>query len=203
MIRHWPLLSAFYVVTAQAATSNGLMGDVSIGRSTLTIENGDGSQANYSGFGGLAKAHAPLWGRSSLRFDLTASMEFLDYENSANGEQSEYAQYLGPGLGIEFSYGNLFADAEYRYFRGRHTAVGPFTNKVQFDIQGFNYSVGLRIPIGAGLLALGLSEMTSVVPNSSVAISKSSPWKNNTIWLKFIYDFKISTSAFLKSIFGS
>lgn len=196
------LLLGFYFSLAQAATPNGLMADVSLGRSTLTIENADGSRANYSGLGGLAKGYVPLWSHSSLRFDLTASLEFLDYENSANGAQSEYAQYLGPGLGVEFSYGNLFAGTDYRYFRGRHTTVGPFANKVQFDLQGLNYSVGLRVSLGAGLLALGYSQMTSVVPSSSVSTSKSAPWENSTLWVKFIYDFKVSTSTFVKSIFG-
>jgi hypothetical protein len=179
----------------------GVKMEVSIGMPSLSITNPDGSKANYGGLAGAAKGLLPLIGSGSFRTNFTAGFRYLDFENKANGDQSEYAQYLGPGLGLELSLSRFVLGADYFFLKGRHTTVGTFSHKTEFDITGLNYYAGIQHKFGSASIGLIWSQMNATISGGDVGISGDSKWANQTYWLQFTYHFKSDTGKFLKGLF--
>lgn len=196
------ILTLSPLAAVAAGGGDGIKLEMALGLPTLAIQNPDGSTANYSGYGAYGKALVPVIAADKFRADVSGSLRFVDFSNTANSGQNEYAQYLGPGAGLEFTYGNIFLGADYYLLKGRHNSVGPFSKRVEFNISGLNYYGGLKFNIGAGSIGLAYSQMSSAIPASAVGLSKDSPWSQSTIWLRFTYDLKISFGQFFGSIFG-
>ncbi len=182
--------------------SSGVKMELSIGQPSLSIENPDGTKAGYSGLSAMGRGFLPVFGGSGFRADLTGTIKYLDLSNTANGEQKEYAQYLGPGLGFQLTVSRFFIGADYLYLKGRHSAVGPFVNHREFDISGVDIYAGVRIEFGTGSLGFAWSQMSSSVPASSTNLSTDSPWKDQVYWLQFSYSFKTTPGNLVKSLFG-
>lgn len=200
------LISLIGLAAVQAAQAksgdSGVKLELSVGQPSVSIENPDGTKAGYSGLSAMGRGFVPLMSGSSFRLDLTGTIKYLDLSNTANGEQKEFAQYLGPGLGLQISLSRFFIGADYMYLKGRHSAVGPFANQSEFDISGLDIHAGIRIDFGTGSLGFAWSQMTSVVPASSTNLSKDSPWADQVYWLQFSYNFKTTTGNLFKSLFG-
>ena len=176
--------------------------ELALGSPSLTITNPDASKANYKGLGGSIKGFIPVWSNRSSRFDFTGGIKYFDFSNRANGTQSEYAQYVGPGAGLELSVSRFYVGAEYYYLKARHTTVGTYSHKAEFNLTGINYSAGYRLEMGTGSIGLGWSQMGGTIPGSAVGISGNSKWSNQVYWLNLTYYFKLNTGSFFKSLFG-
>lgn len=182
--------------------SSGVKVELSVGQPSVTIENPDSTQAGYTGLSAMGRGYFPMFGGTNFRTDFTTSIKYLDLSNTANGEQKEYAQYLGPGVGFQFSLSRFFMGADYFYLKGRHSAVGTFSNHTEFAISGLDYHAGFRVQFGTGSLGFAWSQMSSTVPASSTNLSTDSPWKDQVYWLQFTYSFKTTTGNLIRSIFG-
>ncbi len=182
--------------------TQGVKMELSVGQPTVAIENPDGTKAGYSGLSAMGRGFLPLIGGDSFRADLTGTIKYLDLSNTANGSQKEFAQYIGPGLGLQISFSRFFIGADYLYLKGRHSAVGPFSNQSEFSISGMDIHAGVRIEFGTGSLGFAWSQMKSTVPASSTNLSQDAPWADQVYWLQFSYNFKTTPGNMLRSLFG-
>lgn len=183
--------------------SEGVRVELSVGRPTVEIENPDTTKAGYAGLSAMGKGFLSMWGGDSFRLDFTGSMKYLDLENTASGDQKENAQYLGPGMGLQFSYSRLFVGVDYYFLRGRHSAVGQFSNQTEFTISGMDYHAGFRMHFGTGSLGFAYSHMTSSVRAADTGLSKDAPWSDQVYWLQFGYSFKTTAGGLFESIIGN
>lgn len=182
--------------------SGGVKMELSIGQPGVTIENPDGTKAGYSGLSAMGRGFLPVMGSGFFRADFTGTIKYLDLSNTANGDQKEFAQYLGPGLGLQISISRFYIGADYMFLKGRHSAVGPFANQNEFNITGVDIHAGVRMEFGTGAIGFAWSQMSSTVPSSATGLSKNSPWADQVYWLQFSYNFKSTPGKLIKDLFG-
>jgi len=182
--------------------TDGVKMELSIGMPNLTITNPDSTKASYTGLSSAVKGFIPFMSANTFRADLTGGIQYYDFNNTANGNQSEYAQYIGPGVGLEFSLSHIFFGGDILYLKGRHTAIGTFSHKSEFDISGMNMYAGYRVEFGTGAFGCVWSKMSTTIPGSAVNISGNSKWDEEAYWLQFSYNFKIKAGDFFSALFG-
>lgn len=200
----WAALTIVLVLSplAEARKNDGVRAQLGVGKTVLSIANPDSTKAHYDGLSAQAKGYIPVFATETFRTDFTGSVRYLDFENSGNTpSQSEYAQYIGPGAGVEISFYGIFVGADYFLLKGRHVTVGNFSKKIEFNITGANIYYGLRYRLGLGSIGVSSGSMTSSIAKKDSGLASDSAWKTTDIYVEFTYNFEMGTFDFIKSLF--
>lgn len=167
-----------------------------------TIINPDKSLAHYKVLALEGRGHIPLLDSKDFDIDLTGSVRYLDLENTANGNyQSEVANMIGPGAGLEFRAFRFVAGAEYHLMLARHYAVGNVSRDVKYEMPMMNIYGGLNWKFNQLSVSVLYSQGSASVPKGSSGLTKDSPYSDQIYWLQLTYSTGASFVKFLHFLF--
>ena len=203
MIRLFALIIFLLSAKAHATRFDSLSFGLSAGLPFSEIKNPDSTTAYYSGLSLTGRGNFPLYSSEQFSTSLVGSLRYLDLKNTANNStQSEIAQYLGPGVGMQFSLLKFVLGAEYYLMLARHYTVGTNSEQLNYQMMTLNYYLGYRVELGArAALAFSWSQASGRVPKKKTKFNSNSPYKDQVYWVHFIYFTGSSLSDFAKSLF--
>jgi hypothetical protein len=190
------------VQSAGANDAGGVAFSIGAGMGKATIENPDQTKAHYKVLALEGRGQIPLIVTPSFEADLLGSMRYLDLENTANnGFQSEVANLIGPGAGLEFRAFKFVLGVEYHLMLARHYAVGNTSRDMKYEMPMLNLYGGLNFQFKQLSVSLSYSQGSASVPKASSGLAKDSPYTDQIFWLQFTYSTGASFTNFIKFLF--
>lgn len=188
--------------SAFAADSGGVAFSIGAGMGKASIENPDQTKAHYKVLALEGRGQIPLVASKSFEADIMGSMRYLDLENTANnGYQSEVANLIGPGVGLELRAFKFVLGAEYHMMLARHYAVGSISRDMKYEMPMINLYGGLNFQFKQLSVSLSYSQGSASVPKASSGLTKDSPYTDQIYWLQLTYSTGASFTKFIKFLF--
>ncbi len=173
----------------------------SLGLPNVGIENPDGSSAYYDGLALMGRAVAPVYGIGEFWTSLVANIRYFDLKNTANtSHQKEFANQLGPGVGLRFSLGRLYLGLDYLIVRNRHYAFGGLSRELEYNSSPFSYYIGIEYPLGALSLGLSYAISNGSITTDSTNLNEAAPYTDTLILFTLTWDSGISFGKFASSL---
>jgi hypothetical protein len=190
------------VQSAVAADSNGVTFSVGAGMGKASIENPDQTKAHYKVLALQGRGQIPLIYSNSFEADLVGAMRYLDLENTANNSyQSEVANLIGPGVGLELRAFKFVLGAEYHIMLARHYAVGSISRDMKYEMPMLNLYGGLNFQFNQLAVSISYSQGSATVPKASSGLTKDSPYTDQIYWLQLTYSTGASFTKFISFLF--
>lgn len=198
----YAILILSFPVCALAEDGAGVALTMSGGMGKASIKNPDDTYARYKVLALEGTGHIPLLDSKDFDVDLLGSMKYLDLENTANTSfQSEVANLIGPGAGLEFRAYRFVLGAEYHMMLARHYAVGNTSRDMRYEMPMMSLYGGLNIQFKQLSVSLSYSQGSATVPKSSTGLTKDAPYTDQIYWLQVTYSTGASFMKFLKFLF--
>ncbi len=196
------ILISIFCVTAFANENGGVAFSVGAGMGKAAIENPDQTKAHYKVLALQGRGHLPLFDTRNFDADFFGSVKYLDLENTSNTKfQSEVANLIGPGAGLELRAFKFVLGGEYNMMLARHYAVGNTSRDMKYEMNLVNVYGGLNFKFNQLSVSLSYSQSTGTVPKASSGLAKSSPYNDQIYWLQLTYSTGASFSRFLQFLF--
>ncbi|NJM10321.1 MAG: hypothetical protein HC883_05540 [Bdellovibrionaceae bacterium] len=192
----------FFARMGAGEFAKGVAFDMSLGYGGSKIENPDQSEANYKTLALSGRLFIPFVEKKDFGVSLLLGLRYLDLENNANtGNQSEFANLIGPGLGLQIRAYKFFVGSEYHMMFARHHAVGSVSRSSKYEMPTINIFGGITIPFQQLSVSFSYSQSSGTVPKDSSGLSESSAFCDQIYWLHLTYSTGASPGKFLGFLF--
>lgn len=192
----------FLSVQAFAGENSGVAFSVGAGMGNGTIENPDKTKAHYKMLALQGRGMIPLVDSKYFDADFFGSAKYLDLENTSNTSfQSEVANMIGPGVGLEMRAFRFVVGADYHLMLARHYAVGNTSGDMKYEMPLLSVYGGLHWKFQQLSVSLSYSQSSGTVPKASSGLRKDSPYIDQVYWLQLTYSTGASFGKFLNYLF--
>ena len=178
----------FYSAPSLAESNGGLIADASIGSTDLQMTNPDNQISYYKGYSVHGRGGLPLLEGTSNLY-LTLNIGVTDAYNTANtNTQSEYVNFLYPGIGLFYKMSRLGLGFDYNFMFTRHRTVGTISRETNYSFNSIGYWAQYIFPLGnRSSLGLAYSGQSGTISKSQIKLSQDMPYSSSTFWIFFTY----------------
>lgn len=200
------LVLAFFINVQKAHADNifgkGTAFTFGLGQGSARIENPDKSEAHYKMLTAHGKGLIPLSEDKGFSLHAVIGAKYLDLENNANnGTQSELANLIGPGAGLQIRMSKFIFGGEFYRMTARHHAIGTISQTTKYDMNLVDLYGGISIPFNQLSLTFTYSQSSGKVPQEKTGLSASSPYTDHIYWLQFTYFTGAKFDSFMDYLF--
>jgi hypothetical protein len=192
----------FIVLLLQLAMADGFVISGGLGYPKTSLENPDGSLANYDGWAFRLGLELPIIEVESFTFALTGAYKNLSLENSSNNAVlKETAKHNGYGGGAQITLGKVLVGANYLMMSGEHTASGAYSNNLEYEYDAIEYYAGLKFRKNNFSWSIYYSMTDAVVDKKELQSISDANWKDGTLWLGVSYHLPLDIGGIFTELF--